>query len=121
MNAINSENDKLIADYRNRFNRLVTLFQNITRFSPTAAFTYLATDLMGTGISEERRLKQAVLEYKNLVWNKAKEDISAFSFKRSLIKDVLYFGGLGNLVIIILFNMLFFVATYVTFLRYDVR
>ena len=33
-----------------RFDRLVTLSQNITRVSPTAAFTFLATDLMGTGI-----------------------------------------------------------------------
>jgi len=64
--TISSENDKLIADYRTHFNRLVTLSQNITRFSPAAAFTYLSTDIAGTGIYEERRLKQAVVEYKNL-------------------------------------------------------
>ncbi len=118
--AINLENDKLIADYRNRFDRLVSVSQNITRFSPAAAFTYLATDLMGTGISEERRLKKAVLEYKNLVWN-LKGDLPAFAFHRSSIKEVLGFDGLSNLFVLILFNMLFFVSTYVAFLRYDVR
>jgi ABC-type transport system involved in multi-copper enzyme maturation permease subunit len=119
--SINSENDKLIADYRNRFDRLVSVSQNITRISPAAAFTYLSTDLMGTGISEERRLKKAVLLYKDLVWNKRQDDLPAFAFHRSSIKEVLAFAGLANLMILILFNMLFFVSAYVAFLRYDVR
>ncbi|MFZ2146486.1 MAG: ABC transporter permease subunit [Sedimentisphaerales bacterium] len=118
--SINSENDKLIADYRNRFDRLVSVSQNITRFSPAAAFTYLATDLMGTGISEERRLKKAVLQHKNLVWN-LEVDLPAFAFHRSSIKEVFGFGGLANLMILILFNMLFFAGAHVAFLRYDVR
>jgi ABC-type transport system involved in multi-copper enzyme maturation permease subunit len=118
--SINSENDKLIADYRNRFDRLVSVSQNITRISPAAAFTYLSTDLMGTGISEERRLKKAVLQYKNLVWN-LEGDLPAFAFHRSSIKEVLGFAGLANLMILILFNMLFFVSAYAAFLRYDVR
>ena len=119
--AINSENDKLIEDYRNRFNRLVSVSQNITRLSPAATFTILATDIMTTGISEERRFKKAVLQYKNLVWNKEKKDISPFTFQRNSIKEVLDFRELSNLVILILFNMLFFVSAYVAFLRYDVR
>jgi len=119
--SINSENDKLIADYRNRFDRLVSVSQNITRFSPAAAFTCLATDLMGTGISEERRLKKAVLLYKDLVWNKQQDDLPTFNFHRSSIKEVFGFGGLANLMILILFNMLFFVSAYVAFLKYDVR
>jgi ABC-type transport system involved in multi-copper enzyme maturation permease subunit len=118
--SINSENDKLIADYRNRFDRLVSVSQNITRISPAAAFTYLSTDLMGTGISEERRLKKAVLQYKNLVWNH-EGDLPTFNFHRSSIKEVFGFGGLANLMILILFNMLFFVSACVAFLRYDVR
>ena len=118
--SINSENDKLIADYRNRFDRLVSVSQNITRISPAAAFTYLSTDLMGTGISEERRLKKAVLQYKYLVWN-LEGDLPAFAFHRSSIEEVLGFGGLANLMILILFNALFFVSAYAAFLRYDVR
>jgi len=121
MGSINSENDKLIADYRNRFDRLVSVSQNITRFSPAAAFTYMSTDLMGTGISEERRLKKAVLLYKDLIWNKQQNDLPTFNFHRSSIKEVFGFGGLANLMILILFNMLFFVSAYVAFLRYDVR
>ena len=36
-------------------------------------------------------------------------------------KEVLYQGGLGNCLILILFNILFFAGAYVVFLRYDVR
>ena len=124
---INSRNDKLIADYRNRFDRLVALSQKITRFSPTAAFTYLATDLMGTGILDERRLKKGVLQYKDLVWDNPTDtdgnligNFAPFAFRRSSLKESIS-EGLGNLVILILFYILFVTAAYVAFLRYDVR
>jgi len=95
-----------------------------------AVFTYLATDIMGTGISEERRLKKAVLQYKNLVITnndpvalafKKSVRASAFTFRRSPIKEILNSEGLSNFAILVLFNMLFFVTAYVAFLRYDVR
>jgi len=106
-----AENDKLTEDYRNRFNRLVKVSQNITRFSPAAAFTFLATDIMGTGMAEERRLRRAVLQYNGPV----------FSYQRSSVKEVLGPGGMSNCLILILFNILFFTGAYVAFLRYDVR
>jgi len=124
-----AENDKLNEDYRNRFNRLVKVSQNITRFSPAAAFTFLATDIMGTGMAEERRLKRAVLQYRNILiddWymNENRDEKSkqpVFSYQRSSVKEILGQGGLSNFLILILFNILFFTGAYVTFLRYDVR
>jgi len=83
-------------------NQLVALSQNITRISPAAAFTYFATDLTGTGILEERRLKQAVVEYKNLIWDKPTDsdgnivgEFPAFSYDRSTISQVLNFSGIA--------------------------
>lgn len=129
LNAINSENDRLIYDYRGRFNRLVTATKNITRFSPTAAFTFLSTDLAGTGLLEERRLKQAVLQYKNLVVDKPfdiqtfsfKGELPIFSYQRSPVREVLNAEGFTNLLVLILFNIVAFSAAYVALLRYDVR
>jgi len=125
---ISSENDRLINDYRSRFNQLVNLSQNITHFSPAAAFTYLATDIAGTGIFEERRLKQAVVAYKNQLWNKPTDsdgniigEFPAFSYQRSSLKQILNFGRLSNLLVLLLFNVLFFAGAYVVFLKYDVR
>ena len=108
---IKAEYDKLIEDCRNSVNRLVKVSQSITRISPAAIFTYLATDIMTTGISEEQKLKSAVLQY----------DDGGFSYQRSSVKEVLSSGGLSNGLILILFNILFFVSGYVAFLRYDVR
>jgi len=115
-----AENDKLTEDYRNRFNRLVKVSQNITRFSPAAAFTFLATDITGTGMAEERKLKRAVLEYLK-DGDDDKGDKPVFSYRRSSIREVLGPEGLSSCLILILFNILFFVGAHVAFLRYDVR
>jgi ABC-type transport system involved in multi-copper enzyme maturation permease subunit len=125
-NRIRTENEKFIEDYRNSFNRLVSVSQNITRFSPSAVYTFLATDITGTGMLEERRLKKAVLEYADFMeswdWGDDGEKIPPdFSYLRSSIKEVLGPGVLKNCLILILFNILFFAGAYVSFLRYDVR
>ncbi|MGB2865252.1 MAG: ABC transporter permease subunit [Sedimentisphaerales bacterium] len=118
-----SENEILTEDYRNRFNRLVKVSQNITRISPAAAFTFLATDIAGTGMSEERNLKRAVLQYMHIAgnWDDEKGDRPAFSYQRSSFREVLGQGGLSNCLILILFNVLFFTGAYVAFLHYDAR
>jgi ABC-type transport system involved in multi-copper enzyme maturation permease subunit len=126
-----TEGDKVDEDYRNRFNRLVKVSQNITRFSPAPAFTFLATDIMGTGVAEERRLKRAAQNYKdNMVelyymdenWDEENEpEPSDFHYQRSSIKEILVRGGLSNCLVLILLNVLFFTGAYVAFLRYDVR
>ena len=53
---------KITEDYRNRLDRLAKLSQSITRASPAASFTFLATDVMGTGLLEESRLKGKMVE-----------------------------------------------------------
>jgi len=119
----NSEREMLGEDYRNRFNRLATISENITRISPAAAFTFLATGIMGTGMLEERKLKRAVLEYMDFAgnWDDRKGDRPAFRYQRSSFREALGPGGLGNCLILILFNVLFFTGAYVAFLRYDAR
>ncbi len=128
VNTINNENDKLMADYRVHFNSLVSISKDITRLSPAAAFTYLSTDIAGTGISEEQEVKAAVLQYKDMVFNLPTDnnmnvvgELPAFSYKRRSIRDILGGDGIVNLTVLFLFTMLSFTAAYVMFLRYDVR
>ena len=123
-----AEGDKLDEDYRNRINSLVAVSQNITGFSPASAFTLLATDIMGTGAAEERRLKKSAQSYKNLLvkmftdgtWN-GKSEPPDFHYRRSSVKEIIGQGGLNNFLILVLLNLLFFTGAYVTFQRYDVR
>ncbi|MHC4519006.1 MAG: ABC transporter permease [Planctomycetota bacterium] len=116
-----TEADQLTEEYRNRFNRLAMISQNITRISPAAAFTFLATDTMGTGMAEERRLKRAVLQYNYATRNWRADSPPAFRYQRSACREALGPGGLGNLLILVLFGILSCTGAYVAFLRYDVR
>jgi len=123
------EGDQLDEDYRNCINSLVKVSQSITGFSPAPAFTLLATDIMGTGVAEERSLKKAVQDYKDFCVQLYYIDESVdeeseppdFHYQRSSVKEILGQGGLSNCLILILFNILFFTGAYVAFLRYDVR
>jgi len=123
------EGDQLDEDYRNRINSLVKVSQSITGFSPAPAFTLLATDIMGTGVAEERRLKKAAQDYKDFCVHlyyidesvDEESELPDFHYQRSSVKEILGQGGLSNCLILILFNILFFTGAYVAFLRYDVR
>jgi hypothetical protein len=87
----------------------------------------LATDIMGTGVTEERRLKKAAQGYKDLLVQLDTENRDekskppSFHYQRSSVKEILGQGGLSNYLILILFNVLFFTGAYVVFLRYDAR
>ena len=123
-----AESSKLDEDYRNRLYRLVKASQNITHLSPAPAFTFLATDIMGTGVAEERKLKMAVQSYKDFGlqrWaaseNPEEESEPPFHYQRSSIPEILDQGGLSNALILLLFNLLFLTGAYVAFLRYDAR
>jgi ABC-type transport system involved in multi-copper enzyme maturation permease subunit len=123
------EGDQLDEDYRNRINKLVKVSRGITGLSPAPAFTLLATDIMGTGVSEERRLKKEAQDYKDMVVQMFFIDGTLtddseppkFHYQRSSVKEILAGGGLSNCVILILLNVLFFSGAYVAFLKYDVR
>jgi ABC-type transport system involved in multi-copper enzyme maturation permease subunit len=127
LERIDTDNDKQIWDFRQRLDHLLALTTRLTRFSPPVAFSLLATDLAGTGLDEDRRLKLAVLEYKDTVRKlqfpprEEKVSFPAFSFSRRGLGEILESGGLTDLAVLV-FSVLFcFTAAYVVFLRYDVR
>lgn len=125
---INSDNDKMMADYRMRFNRRVRLSKNMTRLSPASALTFTLTDLAGTGLLEETRLKAAVLEYKDRVFGRETDsdgnlvgEMPRFTYKRHALSDRLNIETWSNIGILLLFCLVFIASSYVGFLRYDVR
>ncbi|MCK5147464.1 ABC transporter permease subunit [bacterium] len=125
---INNGNNRLMENYRMKFNRRTIMSKNITRLSPASAFTFIAIDLAGTGLLEERHVKQAILTYKDLIFgNDTDSDgnitgiTPAFSFHRLSISSRLNSETLANIGILIIFNFIFFSAAYVAFLKYDIR
>jgi len=121
---INRENDQLEADYRNKFNRLVGLSKNINRISPAAGFVYAVTEIAGTGVGEERRLKEEIIRHKDLILSDFNRNIKqhpAFVFRYRTVGQILAEGGLFDAACLLVFNILFFALSYFTFVRYDVR
>jgi ABC-type transport system involved in multi-copper enzyme maturation permease subunit len=126
--ATNEEFDRMEADYRVHFERMVRLSKAINRISPAAGFVYAATELAGTGIDEEIRLKEAVIRYKNIVLPELLRELSpgtaapaAFTYRYRSIGQVMSGGGFIDLAILTVFGLLFLAAGFVAFLRYDVR
>jgi len=125
---INTENDMVRSDYYTRFSTMIDIAKKITRVSPSAAFTYFATDITCTGIREDTKLKQAVFRYKDSVFSNSTDaeevlpdDVPRFSFVRSSVIEVMSDEGFLNLMVLLLFAIAAFSAAYVSFLRYDVR
>lgn len=126
---INTEQELLEENYRNRFNRLVRLSKTINRISPVASYVYAATDLAGTGIGEEENLKKNVISYKNAILpdistaalERKEMQYPAFQYRYRSLSEVLAQGTLFDSAWLIFFNILFFALSYSALVKYDVR
>jgi ABC-type transport system involved in multi-copper enzyme maturation permease subunit len=130
VDRINTENDQLEQDFRLKFDRLVRLSRDINRISPAASFLDAASELAGTGIGEESRLKGEVVRHKDAIiaqilanWESVKKNTqyAAFTYKPRSVGDIFARGALFDTVWLIFFNILSFAMAYVAFVRYDVR
>jgi ABC-type transport system involved in multi-copper enzyme maturation permease subunit len=126
--AISDENDALEADYRVKFDRLVTLSKNINRVSPVASFVYAVTEIAGTGIGEEGAFKKEVIRYKNALIDRSlgspgsgAADRPAFRYSYRPLDRVLAGGALFDAGWLAACGVLFFALSYLAFVRYDVR
>ncbi|MBM3312423.1 MAG: hypothetical protein FJY80_13060 [Candidatus Aminicenantes bacterium] len=124
--AMNDEFDRLEEDYRLRFDRLVRLSKILNRVSPAAALVYASTEAAGTGIGEESRLKTEVIRYKNqalpgLSRDRTARSAPAFAYRYRTLGEVLAAGGLFDLAWLLVFNLVFFAASFVAFVRADAR
>jgi ABC-type transport system involved in multi-copper enzyme maturation permease subunit len=141
MSRIRDEGDKFREELKEKAAFQTNLAKNLACISPLANFIYVARDLTGTGMRSLEYFKLAKREYgdkfTSYAVDKFKElqkkdptatyysflDISdrpRFVFKEESLKGKLgavlpYWGILG------LFNVVFFMAAFAGFIRYDVR
>ena len=130
MRAISQENDRMEEDYRLKFERLVRLSRNINRLSPAASLLDAATEIAGTGIGEEIRLKGEVVRYKNAIIDdiiadqaagKREAHYQAFAYRPRPLAEIFAAGALFDAAWLAVFNVLVFALAYAGFVRYDVR
>jgi hypothetical protein len=123
---MNEEFDRMEEDHRLKFERLVRLSRSVNRLSPAASFMDAATEIAGTGIGEEMRLKTEVIRYKNLALpalsrDRTAKEAPAFAYRIRTLPEVLADGGLVDLAWLAVLNVLLFAAGYVAFVRADPR
>jgi ABC-type transport system involved in multi-copper enzyme maturation permease subunit len=130
MKTISLENDRMEEDYRLKFDRLVRLSRAINRISPAASLLDAATEIAGTGIGEESRLKAEVIRYKNAIIDRIIADqaagrrdaqYQAFVYRRRPLTEIFAGGALVDLAWLAVFNIAVFALAYAGFVRYDVR
>lgn len=128
--TISRENDLMEADYRLKFERLVRLSRSINRLSPAASLLDAATEIAGTGIDEEGRLKTEVLRHKNAIIGQIIADelagrrearYQAFVYRPRPLGEVFAAGALIDVAWLAVFNILAFALAFAGFVRYDVR
>ncbi len=128
--AINREDDRMEEDYRLKFERLVRLARTINRLSPAAGLLDAATEIAGTGIDEESRLKAEVVRYENSILDRiigdqlaGKRDAQypAFAYRYRPLGEVFAAGALVDTAWLAIFNILVFALAYAGFARADVR
>jgi ABC-type transport system involved in multi-copper enzyme maturation permease subunit len=135
------EKENLWGDRNTKVAAQTKLAKNLACISPLANFVYVARDLTGTGLRSLEYFEKTKSEYRRLFWryvSKKEDDASRndptytrdsfldmsdyprFVFKEEGLKgkldEVLPYWG-----ILVLFNVVFFVAAFAGFIRYDVR
>jgi ABC-type transport system involved in multi-copper enzyme maturation permease subunit len=129
-------------DHRIRQNTQLKLASTLSRLSPTASFAFLMTGFSNTGLQSMENLYRSAQQFHNDVsreihskgykddipemgmrmsmeWVSA-DDIPQFQTPHQPLDQVLQDGWV-DILLLILFNVLFFTGAYVSFLRYDVR
>jgi len=130
MRTISRENDQMEQDYRLKFERLVRLSRDINRISPAASFLDAASEVAGTGIGEESRLKAEIVRYEDSIIDRLIADrgagtretqYPAFAHRPRPLAEIFAAGALFDTAWLVFFNILSFALAYVAFIRYDVR
>jgi len=142
-NVIQGEKAKVLRDDLDRAQKSQTqLALRLSMASPLADFTYLATDLSNTGMSNARHFESLVSAWNRLygqymtrkmdamrkanptmdVWNTATDvrDMPRFAYKEEGLPGRMM-SGLAPFVVLVVLSLALFAAGFAAFVRYDVR
>jgi ABC-type transport system involved in multi-copper enzyme maturation permease subunit len=136
---IDEKNAAIERDYQLKMRGQQNLAVNLSRVSPASALMFSSMSLARTGISEHERFLNSVKSYKPIFtkWVNAKmmrtlnlgggeqpkpelSDMPQFEFKPERLSESVV-RMLPDLALMVFLIILFFVGSYVSFLRYDVR
>jgi ABC-type transport system involved in multi-copper enzyme maturation permease subunit len=132
-----SDQHKIDVQFQKEMDAQIRLAQYLSRISPLASFTYAVTDLAGTGIYDRGNFDDLLPTYRRDITNfgidkylelfsKEKWDWSnyeiegypQFKARESKLEDRISFP---DILVLVMWAVLFFMGAYLSFLRYDVK
>ena len=130
--------DKLDDFYNDKINVQINISKTISRISPAASFKYASTELAETGITLHDSFKKAYKRFRdefrsyaeNLRERQRENKLSEDWFQPDEIPRLRMFTPtindtintvLMDILLMAIYNVLFFITGYVFFLKYDVR
>jgi ABC-type transport system involved in multi-copper enzyme maturation permease subunit len=122
---IRDENSAIAESYRPRLNNLIRLSRSIVSVSPPGALTFVLTDAAGTGVYEELRYKDAISMFAQrnfeFINDLRKGEMEDFHYDRASLSEVIARSSLFDLIVLVLFTLVFLALSMISFLRYDPR
>jgi len=140
---------QLEQDYRNKRDVQAALAMNLSRISPVSCYTYLIAELSGTGLSEPERFVKNAQRYQEAVreavydkyitkryanttggsaasthyaegFDPSKTSLPEMYYQHQTLAEALQTGW-ADILLLFLFNILFFIVAFLRFRKYDVR
>jgi len=148
-NDMTTGKNRVRDDYRNKIVQQVKLAQNITRISPSAVYQYASESIVGSGLARFESFMRQVKVYQQMLTEFVKVEDLRDKDSFHLITEEVWTGLFGqkpvnynaipkfaeknistqnamqvalwDILLLVLFNLIFFMGAFVSFLRYDVR
>jgi len=136
LSQVNFGTLKIKREYTNALERQIKTGMTISCLSPAAVFTHLASGLTQTGIKSEHRFRNAAerfhtqyvdyiiqkmnLSDRLLVNPNVSDDLPIFPYNEASAAEIIN-DNMLYLLLLLLYNLMFFMGAYISFLRYDVR
>ena len=126
--------DRVNEQFQRSMDAQVRLAQYISRLSPFSSFAYAASDLAGTGIRDRNRFVDQLPAYRREIaefglnvfiaanerndwWTRTVEGYPQFVYEESSLSERINWIDILALAV---WNIVFFMGAYISFLRYDV-
>jgi ABC-type transport system involved in multi-copper enzyme maturation permease subunit len=138
---------KLEEEYNNRQSTYQKIAMNLSRISPVSCYTYIVSEISGTGVLEvknvvdnAKRFQNEVKEnlydkfivnvyggtapgrYARLIERVTEEDdaVPEWNYQQIALSKALEAEGV-DILLLFIFNVVFFLASHISFLKYDIR
>ena len=116
---------EMLAMYEPKLHSQVQVARNFVRLSPSGSLLFLLTDVTNTGLYEEMRLKDAILQYVNRNFERflggRKNAVEPFAYTRAPLDEIVVNSAATDILDLLLFGLAFAGLAMASFLRYDPR